>query len=299
MFAMDALLEAADAGEQIDAEIKPSTPLQEKPSLTKPASAAATIEEGGSGDGDEDDADGKDNGDGSDSDDDDEKYREGENDPIEDETVTEQRRLDKENHLREMQIIEEEYATLKEKLYTQRLYRVEDSLRRLKEGRLSRFKHQQEAIEKDRTTRFRIAAARKAFREKNHAAVRDSRKQGALSDVDEYARALKHQMIEKLTTEMKQAEQNKESMDEKFVPTVSSAPKLPFYRRGYITGGRKRSIGDDGTADRKRWRFNPVTSRVKPIIYELDEDEVDDDLFAMGAPGYGPIGESNYWEEYS
>ena len=67
---MDALLEAADAGEQIDAEIKPSTPLQEKPSLTKPASAAATIEEGGSGDGDEDDADGKDNGDGSDSDDD-------------------------------------------------------------------------------------------------------------------------------------------------------------------------------------------------------------------------------------
>lgn len=120
-----------------------------------------------------------------------------------------------------------------------------------------------------------------------------------MQDVDEYARALKHQMIEKLTTEMKQAEQNKESMDEKFVPTVSSAPKLPFYRRGYITGGRKRSIGDDGTADRKRWRFNPVTSRVKPIIYELDEDEVDDDLFAMGAPGYGPIGESNYWEEYS
>ena len=67
------------------------------------------------------------------------------------------------------------------RLYTQRLSRVEDSLRRLKEGRLSRFKHQQEAIEKDRTTRFRIAAARKAFREKNHAAVRDSRKQGALS----------------------------------------------------------------------------------------------------------------------
>ena len=27
--------------------------------------------------------------------------------------------------------------------------------------------------------------------------------------------------------------------------------------------------------------------QVKPIIYELDEDEVDDDLFAMGAPGYG------------
>ena len=87
----------------------------------------------------------------------------------------------------------------------------------------------------------------------------------AESNVVEYSRALKHQLIEKLTTEMKQAEQNKESMDEKFEPNVSKTPKLPFYRRGYITGGRKRSIGDDGTADRKRWRFNPVTSKVRYV----------------------------------
>jgi len=262
----------------------------------KPATAEAS-EEGGSGDGDEDEAEDQKNGDGSDSDDDDEKEKENEDDPIEDEAVTEQRRLDKEKHITEMGSIEKEYATLKDELYTQRLARVDDSLRRLKEGRLSRFKHQQESITKDRSKRFEIAAARKQLREKNHKAVHESRKQMAESNVIEYSRALKHQMIEKLTTEMKQAEQNKESMDEKFTPQESSAPRLPFYRRGYITGGRKRSIGDDGSADRKRWRFNPVTSRVKPIIYELDEDEVDDDLFAMGAPGYGPIAEeTNYWE---
>lgn len=299
---MDALLEAADADVELETENivkEPTTPLQEKASLLKPATASAS-EENGSGDGDDDEADGKENGDGSDSDDDDEKEKENEDDEVEDEAVTEQRRIEMEKHKQDMEEIEIEYADLKEKLYDQRLSRVEDSLKRLKEGRLSRFKHQQESITKDRSRRFEIAAARKTLRDKNHAAVHESRRQMAESNVVEYSRALKHQLIEKLTTEMKQAEQNKESMDEKFEPNVSKTPKLPFYRRGYITGGRKRSIGDDGTADRKRWRFNPVTSKVKPIIYELDEDEVDDDLFAMGAPGYGPIGETeNYWGEES
>ena len=40
---------------------------------------------------------------------------------------------------------------LLDRLYDQRLSRVEDSLKRLKEGRLSRFKHQQESITKVRT----------------------------------------------------------------------------------------------------------------------------------------------------
>ena len=69
---MDALLEAADADVELETENivkEPTTPLQEKASLLKPATASAS-EENGSGDGDDDEADGKENGDGSDSDDD-------------------------------------------------------------------------------------------------------------------------------------------------------------------------------------------------------------------------------------
>ena len=84
---------------------------------------------------------------------------------IEDEIVTEQRRVDKEKHMEEMASIETEYAILKDKLFKQRLSRVEDSLRRLKDGRLSRYKHQQEAIQAERETRLTMANARRVFRE--------------------------------------------------------------------------------------------------------------------------------------
>ena len=66
---MEALLEAADAGEELEETAPPTTPLQDKASMLKPATAEAS-EEGGSGDGDEDEAEDQKNGDGSDSDDD-------------------------------------------------------------------------------------------------------------------------------------------------------------------------------------------------------------------------------------
>eukprot|EP00039_Didymoeca_costata_P001358 m.51811 g.51811 ORF g.51811 m.51811 type:complete len:285 (-) comp10754_c0_seq2:1162-2016(-) len=222
----------------------------------------------------------------------------------EDEGVLEERRALKERHVEEMENIEKEYANLKEKLYQQRLERIDKSLEKLKQGRLSRYRKQEVLAEEQRKRQMEIAGIRKKLELSNLKNGLEADRRSARDDFEERSRAFKAQMIAKLKRELKQAERDKAVMDVKIdvntprhrrMSTSQATPKLykPVVlkklvncifrqnRRGYDLSPR----GSFDLASRKR-RKQPFLTRNPYVVYQLAEGDILADLRLFNTPIY-------------
>jgi len=210
------------------------------------------------------------------------------------EVKNEARREAKRRHLSEMNVIEGEYATLKERLYGVRLGRIDASLKRLKEGRLHRFKQQKRAIEADRKRHLEIEGHRLKLQITNVNHFLEYTQKGAQDDCEERARALKAEMINQLNKEMCQAERDKKSMDVPFSPGTD-----PFQHR-FSPGGGRGSMSSHGSppyssqkrdrpiyashiksVEKHKRRKQVVVVRGPYIVYQLTETEILADLHAL------------------
>eukprot|EP00038_Savillea_parva_P017528 m.20622 g.20622 ORF g.20622 m.20622 type:complete len:254 (+) comp3811_c0_seq2:148-909(+) len=211
---------------------------------------------------------------------------------------------EKEGRLKEMAGIEEEYSTLKERLYQQRLTQVQKLLSQLRDGAHPRYKQQKAELEAELDKQKANAEVRKAYRMvtlDHHTAFTTKR---ARQDYDFRVNHLKTRMIEKLRRELRQIETEKREINTPVAP--ERQPML--YRRpssgGSLYPGARPSsttppkridavpvmvsphelhiieeVGVNGAATLKRKRKTPVTSTQFPyVVYMLSDDEIARDL---------------------
>jgi len=222
---------------------------------------------------------------------------------------------EKEGRLAEMAGIEEEYSTLKERLYQQRLSTVQELLDQLREGAHPRYKQQKAELEVELDRQKQNAEVRKAYRmvTLDHQTAYTTKR--VAQDYEFRVTLLKAKMIQKLRRELRQIETEKREINTPVVP----APQPVLYRSPPAVGGAtayppvkpvsisppKRSapappappaatsprpyesmpIGAAGAMTEprqpasKRRRKTPVTSTQFPfVVYMLSEDEISRDL---------------------
>lgn len=203
---------------------------------------------------------------------------------------------------------------------------MEESLKRVKEGRLGRFKQQRRALEAERERQLKLATRTMESQVSNAGYVLEFTRSRAQNDLGEHSRLQKERMIAHLEWELACAERDKKAVDAAFVPTPDPVPVYdnrvpPDHRLSHQVHGQPNLGMQHQRSQKRAWneqphhmqagqpyydpyaqlhqqpapqprkrrkQKQPTVTRTPYIVYQLRDGDVMEDLRAFTPPTYAP-----------